>query len=116
MASDTDNERVNIQHSTHCHMHMSCATKIGSAYKPFCLQFVSQHFSKSCETKSGMERLSKNLQHKSGIARLRLTSWAIKQLQYPPLHSVLFIRLQGKEVVSSTAILETQALLCQLSL
>jgi len=45
-----------------------------------------------------------------------------KQLQYPPFHSILFVRLQGKKGVSSKVILENkqlgtnQVLLCQLSL
>lgn len=31
---------------------------------------------------------------------LHLKSQAVKQLQYPLLHSVMFLRLQGKKVVS----------------
>ena len=45
----------------------------------------------------------------SATEQLRSTSQAIKQPQYPPLHSVFFVRLQRKEVVSSTVILEMQA-------
>ena len=43
------------------------------------------------------------------IERLCLTSKAVKHPQYSPLYSVSLIRLQGKKVVSSTVILETQA-------
>ena len=44
-----------------------------------------------------------------GIERLRLMSQAVKHPQHSPLYSVSLIRLQGKKVVSSTVILETQA-------
>ena len=50
------------------------------------------------------------------IERLHLISPAIKQPKHPLLHSVSFIRLHSKRVVISTVILETQVLLCQLSL
>ena len=43
------------------------------------------------------------------IERLRLTSPAVKHPQHSPFYSITLIRLQGKKVVSSTVILETQA-------
>ena len=43
------------------------------------------------------------------IERLHLTSQAVKHPQHSPLYSISLIRLQGKKVVSSTVILETQA-------
>jgi len=38
-----------------------------------------------------------------------MMSLAIEHPQQPPLYSVSFVRMQGKKVVSSTMILETQA-------
>jgi len=43
------------------------------------------------------------------LERLRLTSQAVKHPQPSPFYSVSLIRVQGKKVVSSTVILETQA-------
>ena len=43
------------------------------------------------------------------IERLRLTSQAVKHLQHSLLYFVSLVRMQGKKVVSSTVILETQA-------
>jgi len=43
------------------------------------------------------------------IERLRLTSQAVKHPQHSPFYFLSLIRLQGKKVVSSTVILETQA-------
>jgi len=43
------------------------------------------------------------------IEWLHLSSLALKHPQHPPIYSISFVRMQGKKVVSSIVILETQA-------